>query len=103
MIKFQLIQFNKILKKLKGISEFLAIKSFLVFIIMFIIVCFLGLLIFYHYVSLIETSSQTIEEEKLLSLDAKKQAKVLEEWQKRNENFHSADFREHFDPFHKVD
>jgi hypothetical protein len=103
MIKLSLRQINKIVKKIKVFLEFSAENSFLFFLIMFLIVLLIGLFVFYHYVFLIETQETVIQEEKLLKLDTEKQARVLEEWQKRNETFYRADFKEHPDPFHKVD
>ncbi len=103
MIKLSLRQVDKTVKKIKVFFEFSAENSFLFFLAMFFIILLVGLFIFYHYVFLIEIQEITIQEEKLLKLDMEKQARVLEEWQKRNENFYTADLKERFDPFHRVD
>jgi len=94
------IKFKKIKKSLKNLPRTLAEKSFLTFLSLLFIVLFSGSGVFYYsYVFLTEISDETIEEEKLLKLDMESQQKVLKEWQKRNENFYAADFKEYPDPF----
>ena len=96
MIKLKL---NKVSGKIKNIPKSLAEKNFLFFSGLFFISLFLGLIIFYYYVFLAETSDQIIKEEELLKLDTETQKRVLEEWQKRNEIFQTAGSKEYFDPF----
>ena len=97
------IKFKKIKKSLKNLPRTLAKESFLTFLGLLFVVLFLGLAVFYYsYIFLTEVSDETIEEEKLLKLDTESQQKVLKEWQKRNENFYTTDFKEYPDPF-KVD
>jgi hypothetical protein len=103
MIKLPLLKINKTIKKLKVFIELLAENSFLVFLALFLISLFLGLIIFYHYVFLPENLDVIIKEEELLGLDLEKQARVLEEWQNRNDNFYKADSKERIDPFYRVD
>ena len=103
MPKLKLIKLNKVGKKLKKISKRLAEKSFMFFSGLLFIVLLLGLVIFYHYVFLIKTADEIVKEEELLKLDTETQKRVLEEWQKRNQNFQAADFKEYPNPFYKVD
>ena len=100
MYKLKLIKLKKISKTLKSLLRVLAEKSFLTFLGMFLIVLILGLAVFYYsHIFLTEVSDETVKEEKLLKFDTKAQQKVLEEWQKRNENFYAIDFKEYPDPF----
>ena len=103
MIKLSLLKINRIIKKLKVFVQLLAENSFLVFLTLFLASLFVGLIIFYHYVFLPEKMDVVIEEEELLNLNLEKQARVLEEWQNRNDNFYKADSKERIDPFHRVD
>jgi len=97
MPKLKLIRFKK---SLKNMPRVLARKSFLTFLGLFLVVLLLGLTVFYYsYIFLAEISDETINEEKILKLDAKSQQKVLEEWQKRNEKFLEADTKKYPDPF----
>ncbi|MDP2864359.1 MAG: hypothetical protein Q8N73_01710 [bacterium] len=94
------IKFEKTKKSLKNLPRTLAEKSFLTFLGFLFVVLFLGSGVFYYsYVFLTEISDETIKEEKLLKLNMESQQKVLEEWQKRNENFYAVDFKEYPDPF----
>jgi len=94
------IKLKRIGKTLKNLPRALAKKSFLTFLGLFLVVLISGLAIFYYsYIFLTEISDETVKEEKLLKFDTESQRKVLEEWQKRNENFSATDFKEYPDPF----
>jgi len=93
------IKFKKTKKSLKNLPRTLAEKNFLTFLGLLLVVLFLGLIILYYYVFLIEMIDEIIEKEELLKLDTETQRRVLEEWQKRNEKFLEADIKEYPDPF----
>lgn len=100
MAKLKSIKFAQSAKNLKNLPRFLAERSFLAFLISFIIISFLGSLVFYYfYIFPAEFQGETPEKEELLKLDMVSQQKVLEEWQWRNDNFQAVDSKTYSNPF----
>jgi len=100
MPKLKSIKSARSVKNLKNLPRFLAERSFLAFLISFIIISFLGSLVFYYfYIFSAEFQSETLGKEELLKLDMISQQKVLEEWQRRNDNFQAVDSKIYPNPF----
>ncbi|MBM3257651.1 MAG: hypothetical protein FJZ05_00310 [Candidatus Nealsonbacteria bacterium] len=90
----------KLKEELWKSTKSLAKHSFLFFIILFLIIAFSGCFIFYCYQSGYFLSIEgELNGVKPLKFDTEKQQKVLEEWQKRNENFNSTSSHQYSDPF----
>ncbi|MGB9743569.1 MAG: hypothetical protein ACPLW9_02575 [Minisyncoccales bacterium] len=83
----------------KNKLEFLVQHNLIVFLILFFLALFFGLLIGYYYIGPLKSFDQTNELEKILKIDALKQQRVLDEWQQRNEDFYTADAKIYNDPF----
>lgn len=98
MLKIKLKKLNSNFRAFKSWPEKLAEKSFFAFLVLFLIVLIISLVICYYYIFLTGTSGIS-QSEQLLKLDREAQWRVLGEWQRRNENFHQADFKEYPDPF----
>ncbi len=98
MFKLKAIKLKESFKKSpKNLAE----HSFLFFLAMFLIIAFFGGFIFYHYqYSLSFKTADELSGEKPLKFDVQRQQKILEEWQKRNENFNTAGSKEYSDPFY---
>ncbi len=98
MVKLKLVKINKKLSTVKKLPRKLAEKSFLTFLILFLIVLSFTLILSYYYIFLAEISYK-ISQEEPLKLDREAQWRVLEEWQRRNQTFQAADFKEYPDIF----
>ena len=96
MFKFKTTKSKETLKKL---PKNLAKHSFLFFILLFLIIAFFGGFIFYYYQYSYSVGVDELSGIKPLKFDTERQQKVLEEWQKRNENFNSTSSKAYSDPF----
>lgn len=85
---------------MKKLPKSLAKRSFLFFIMLFLIIAFVGGFIFYYYQSgYFLSTGDELSAGKPLKFDTERQQKVLEEWQKREESFNSAGSKTYSDPF----
>ncbi len=97
MFKFKSTKLKEVLRKL---PKSLAKRSFLFFIMLFLIIAFVGGFIFYYYQSGYSLGvGDELSGEKPLKFDTDRQQKALEEWQKREESFNLAGSKIYSDPF----
>jgi len=97
-MKFKKIKFKKKGINLEKLSRRLAENSFLTFFGFLIIILVLGGLVYYQYVILIQ-SSLISTKVKPLETQEKTYQKVLDEWERRDEKFSQANFKEYPDLF----
>ncbi len=85
-------------KRWLSLPRKMAEKSFLTFLVLFLIILFFSVFIFYYYIFPADVPDNHYRES-LFQLDREAQWRVLEEWQRRNEVFYQADFKEYPNPF----
>ena len=94
-LNLKLKKFKVFIKKL---PRKLAENYFLTFFVLILISVLIGLVIFYQSNNGVGNST-TISEEEVLKFDEVTYQKVLEEWQKRNQNLLNLVDKEYSDPF----
>lgn len=100
-MKIPKLKFEKLTKFFKKLPRILGTHTFLTFLGLLVLALIFGSLIFYKYSFLAEKEKPEVFE-KPLQFKEKTYQEVLKIWQKREERFEEADFKEYPDPFREI-